>query len=101
MRRVNNYVILAGLLVALLPSGVQAIDNSDCFTCHDDKTLTKTNAAGKAVSLFVDEKEFAGRQILRSPSFCRNVVIDRWFLRIAEQRLDLGPRPVPHELTAI
>lgn len=28
--------------------------NSDCFDCHGDKTLTKTNAAGKAVSLFVD-----------------------------------------------
>ena len=29
--------------------------NSDCFDCHSDKTLTKTNAAGKEVSLFVDE----------------------------------------------
>jgi cytochrome b subunit of formate dehydrogenase len=37
----------------------QAIDNSDCFVCHSDATLTKTNAAGKAVSLFVDEQKYA------------------------------------------
>lgn len=30
-----------------------ALDNSDCFTCHDDKTLVKTNAQGSAVSLNV------------------------------------------------
>jgi cytochrome b subunit of formate dehydrogenase len=29
--------------------------NSACLECHSDKTLTKTNAAGKEVSLFVDE----------------------------------------------
>jgi hypothetical protein len=29
--------------------------NSACLDCHSDKTLTKTNAAGKEVSLFVDE----------------------------------------------
>jgi flavin-dependent dehydrogenase len=46
-------------------------------------------------------KEFAGRALLRNRSFCRNVVMNQWFLRIAEQRLELGPRPVQHELTAI
>lgn len=35
-----------------------AIDNADCFVCHADISLTKTNAAGKAVSLFVDEAKF-------------------------------------------
>ncbi len=33
--------------------------NSDCLECHSDKTLTKTNAAGKEVSLFVDGAKFA------------------------------------------
>ncbi|HVM60983.1 MAG TPA: cytochrome c3 family protein [Verrucomicrobiae bacterium] len=37
----------------------RAIDNSDCFACHSDKTLVKTNAAGQAVSLFVDEAKFS------------------------------------------
>jgi flavin-dependent dehydrogenase len=46
-------------------------------------------------------KEFAGRHLLRNRWFCRNVVIDQWFLRVAEQRLVFEPRPVQHELTAI
>ena len=46
-------------------------------------------------------KEFAGRQLLRSRSFCRNVVMDQWFLRVAEQRLSFEPQPVQHELTTI
>ncbi len=43
-------------------------------------------------------KEILGRQLLRSHAFCRNVVMDRWFLRVAEQRLALSPQPVQREL---
>jgi flavin-dependent dehydrogenase len=46
-------------------------------------------------------REILGRRLLRSNSFCRNVVIDRWFLRVAEKRLAFEPRPVQRELTAI
>lgn len=35
------------------------IKNSACLECHSDKTLTKTNAAGKEISLFVDEARLA------------------------------------------
>ena len=35
------------------------IKNSACLECHADKTLTKTNAAGKEVSLFVDVAKLA------------------------------------------
>jgi flavin-dependent dehydrogenase len=45
-------------------------------------------------------KEFAGRQLLRNRAFCRNVVMNQWFLRVAEQRLALGPQPVRHQLAA-
>ncbi len=45
-------------------------------------------------------KEFAGRQLLRNRSFCQNVVVNQWFLRVAEQRLDLGSQPVKRELAA-
>jgi flavin-dependent dehydrogenase len=45
-------------------------------------------------------REILGRQLLRSNFFCRNVVTDRWFLRVAEQRLAFGPQPVRHELAA-
>jgi len=41
-------------------------------------------------------KAFAGRQLLRSRSFCQNVVVNRWFLRVAERNLDLGPQPVTY-----
>lgn len=34
------------------------IENSDCFTCHEDKTLVTTNKPGAPVSLFVDQKLF-------------------------------------------
>jgi cytochrome b subunit of formate dehydrogenase len=37
---------------------VGPIENADCLACHSDKDLAKTNAAGTAVSLFVDEKAF-------------------------------------------
>jgi cytochrome b subunit of formate dehydrogenase len=33
--------------------------NSACLECHSDKTLFKTNAAGKGISLFVDEAKLA------------------------------------------
>jgi formate dehydrogenase gamma subunit len=35
-------------------AAAEPIKNSACLECHGDKTLTKTNAAGKEVSLFVD-----------------------------------------------
>jgi geranylgeranyl reductase family protein len=46
-------------------------------------------------------KEFAGRQLLRNRSFCENVVVNHWFLRVAEQRLNLGPEPVRRELATV
>jgi formate dehydrogenase gamma subunit len=39
--------------------GAELIKNSACMECHSDKTLSKTNAAGKEVSLFVDEAKLA------------------------------------------
>jgi len=34
------------------------MDNSDCYTCHEDKTLVTTNSSGAAVSLFMDQNKF-------------------------------------------
>ena len=45
-------------------------------------------------------KEIAGRWLLRNHSFCQNVVMNQWFLRVAEQRLDLVPQPVPAQCAA-
>jgi formate dehydrogenase gamma subunit len=48
---------LALLLVVLAAGGHAAefFKDNECLECHNDKTLVKTNATGRAVSLFVDE----------------------------------------------
>ena len=49
-------ILLAWSWVGLLPAvAADKSPNSVCLECHSDKTLTKTNAAGKEISLFVDE----------------------------------------------
>ncbi len=57
-------MIYVSLLTVLLSSvfslNVLAIDNSDCFSCHEDKTLSKKDASGKTVNLFVDAAKYAG-----------------------------------------
>ena len=35
------------------------MSDNDCLVCHADNTLTTTNAAGRAISLFVDEARLA------------------------------------------
>lgn len=47
--------VWAALGIALQLPAPAGLKNSDCLECHSDKSLTKTNASGKAVSLFVDE----------------------------------------------
>lgn len=45
------------LVLVFLPLIVQSQENSDCLTCHQDKSLTTTRVS-KVVSLFVDETKF-------------------------------------------
>ena len=55
--RILRFLAVVGL--SLLPAvGARALDNADCFACHSDKELVKSNAVGKVVSLFVDEKKY-------------------------------------------
>jgi len=55
-------MMVALALTAWLPvsRAAEKNPNAACLECHSDKTLTKTNAAGKAVSLFVNETWLAG-----------------------------------------
>jgi formate dehydrogenase gamma subunit len=46
------------LLFAGLVSARAGLKNSDCLDCHGDNTLYRTNASGKAISLFVDAGKF-------------------------------------------
>ena len=51
-----------GAVLGLTPFSLQAAEknpNAACLDCHADKTLSKTNSAGKEISLFIDEALFA------------------------------------------
>lgn len=50
----TRLLVGAALGIVLQLSASAGLKDSDCLDCHGDKTLTKTNASGKAVSLFVD-----------------------------------------------
>ena len=52
-------LIAAGIAMAGLPRAAGAQENGECLMCHGDRSLT-TQRAGRTVSLFVEEKKFAG-----------------------------------------
>src|SRR5208283_5742677 len=55
----HAWLICLCLCLGLTPALAAKGPNSACLECHSDKTLSKTNSAGKPVSLFVDEAKFA------------------------------------------
>lgn len=58
--RIKGVLLATALSVlALTVVAAEDIKNSACLDCHSDKTLSKTNAAGREVSLFVDEAKLA------------------------------------------
>lgn len=59
-RHGRHVLLLAGCALALLAGPrASAQENAECFACHADRSLTASRA-GATVSLFVDEKSFAG-----------------------------------------
>jgi len=54
----------------------------------NDRLRQKRNAL-ESLARFIPQsvREICGRTLLRSHSFCRNVVCDRWFLRVDERPL--------------
>jgi uncharacterized protein with PIN domain len=57
----SGWIRVLGIAVVLLGVGVvpsRAQENSDCFACHSDRTLTGTRN-GKTISVFVAEKTFS------------------------------------------
>lgn len=56
---VGRAVCLLAALFALTVFGAEEIKNSACLDCHSDKSLYRTNTAGRAISLFVDEAKLA------------------------------------------
>lgn len=60
MDQLRNRVFSVVTLFAFLVCGfsvlaADVIKDSACMECHSDKTLFKTNSAGKGISMFVDE----------------------------------------------
>ena len=53
-----HFLLLASALICL-QSRAAAISDSDCLDCHGIETLSKTNAAGREISLFVDSAKLA------------------------------------------
>src|SRR5438046_2097644 len=47
------------LLVTQGVSAAEAIDNATCLQCHEFKDLTRTNAAGRVIPLYVDAARLA------------------------------------------
>src|ERR1041385_3533281 len=59
-----QYILLMLVLIGIClgqAAPVSSIQPSDkfCLDCHSDKTLSKTNAAGKEISLFIDPSKLA------------------------------------------
>jgi len=52
-------VTVLWLVLAAGATAVAVMSNDDCLVCHADNTLAITNAAGRRISLFVDEFKFA------------------------------------------
>jgi hypothetical protein len=56
------WIVFGGILFIFLllgiTNGVAWSDNSFCFNCHNDKSLSRTDARGRKVSLFVSEDGF-------------------------------------------
>lgn len=59
LRKCWAAVLSAAVGILLSTVGAQEITNRECLECHSDKDLTKTNAAGQVISLFVDEAKLA------------------------------------------
>jgi formate dehydrogenase gamma subunit len=66
----NFKCVAAGCVLwfVLNASGVAVIKNTACLDCHGDKELVKTNSAGKAVCLFVDEARL--KASVHGTNFC-------------------------------
>ena len=63
MGRSTAIGVVAAFLLAAFTAAVAArpapLENSDCLACHADTDLSKKDASGALVSLFVDEQQFA------------------------------------------
>lgn len=55
----SRILVLVALGTGLAARANEPVKNSGCLECHADQTLTRLDAAGRAISLFVDAAELA------------------------------------------
>jgi formate dehydrogenase gamma subunit len=58
--RAGAILLLLQVLTGAAAGAATAPKDADCLLCHEDRTLAKTNAAGKAISLYVDVAKLKG-----------------------------------------
>lgn len=56
---IKHCLSLVILLIAGMTGSTLALDNSDCFSCHEDKSLSKKDASGTTINLAVDPARYA------------------------------------------
>ena len=49
-------LVVVGLFLASISINTYALDENSCLSCHGDPDLTKTNAGGEKISLYVSEQ---------------------------------------------
>ena len=66
-------LLLSTFAYAMQTPAAPQLTNADCLACHSDKTLS-TKRGGRLVSLYVDQKKFAGS--VHAPLQCTNCHAD-------------------------
>jgi hypothetical protein len=55
----ESLVLFFGMLIVLMGAGgVWGADNSNCFGCHKDDSLSKEDSRGRKISIFVSETDY-------------------------------------------
>jgi len=95
--------IESGLMAAhtiLSADGNYGARNLELYRELLNRRLQRETARSETLSQLLPHavKEVAGCLLLRSRAFCQNVVVNQWFLRVAEQRLSFETQPVRPEL---
>ncbi len=55
----RRFVLCIGAAIAAaFASAAMALENAECFACHGERSLTKTDKAGRELSLYVDEAQY-------------------------------------------
>jgi flavin-dependent dehydrogenase len=86
----------SGILAAkaiLEAKGVYRREQLQVYSTLLNRRMQGKLTAGRPAASRIPQtlRNFAGRMLLKSTSFCRNTVLERWFLHRQEEALAAGP----------